>query len=346
MTAGERASTSTSTSTNVSPSATARANANIALVKYWGKRDERLRLPMNGSISFTLDGLAATTTVTFDRSLERDVLGLDGSERRGKELARVSAFLDLVRARAGGHREAVRARVVSRSEVPVGAGLASSAAGFAALALAASAAAGLELERRELSVLARLGSGSACRSVFGGFVEWRRGGDSEHGSDSFAEQLARPHEWPLRMAIALVSAEPKAEGSTEGMARTVEAAGYRHWLATVEADLRAVRRGVTARDLDLVGRTAEASCVKMHLAAASASPPIVYWREATERVVSLVPRLRDEGLEAYYTVDAGPNVAVLVPSVDCDALCERLREVDGVARVLSFGAGGDAALVP
>lgn len=324
--------------------ATARAEANIALVKYWGKRNERLRLPQNGSISLTLEGLGCETTVEPDPSLAGDRLILDGVERAGREVARVSALLDLIRVQAGGEGAAVRARVTSQSAVPVAAGLASSAAGFAALAVAGAAAYELNVSPRELSILARRGSGSACRSIFGGFVEWRRG-EAPDGSDSYAEPLLAPGEWPVGMAIAVADATAKAVGSSEGMKRSTDAPGYRHWLATVDADLAAVRRGIARRDLELVGLIAESNATKMHLAAASASPPVVYWTDATVAVVRALPRWREEGLAGWFTVDAGPNVAVLAREPDLEPLAARLREVPGIARVIVCRAGRGASLV-
>jgi len=323
--------------------ATARANANIALVKYWGKRNEQLRLPANGSISLTLDGLGATTTVTYDAAFTRDQFFLDGVERMNKEAERVYRFLDVVRAKSGVPH---KARVVSVSEVPVGAGLASSAAGFAALAVAAAAAAGTSYDARELSIFARKGSGSACRSIHGGFVEWKRG-EKTDGDDSFAEQLLAPEAWDVGMVIAIAKAAPKEIGSTEGMDRSTSAPGFLHWLATVDGDLAVVRRGIREKDLRSIGLVAEGNATKMHLAAASATPPVIYWNDATVRLVKEVARLREEeGLEGYYTVDAGPNVAVLARGKDLEPIAARLRDVAGVERVAVHKAGPGAVLVP
>jgi diphosphomevalonate decarboxylase len=323
------------------PTATARANANIALVKYWGKRNERLRLPQNGSLSLTLDGLGCETTVEVDPALAGDRLVLDGAPRAGREVERITALLDLIRARAGA---SAFARVRSESRVPVAAGLASSAAGFAALAVAGAAAYGLDLPARELSILARRGSGSACRSIYGGFVEWRRG-ERPDGEDSYAEQVLAEGEWAVGMAIAVVDAGPKDVGSTEGMERSTDAPGYRHWLATVEADLAAARRAVRARDLATLGLIAESNATKMHLAAAGARPPVVYWTEATAAIVAAVARWREEGLEGFFTVDAGPNVAVLAREADLERIAARLAACAGVTRTIVCRPGAGATLV-
>ncbi|GIW71767.1 MAG: diphosphomevalonate decarboxylase [Planctomycetota bacterium] len=320
--------------------ATARANTNIALIKYWGKRDERLRLPRNGSLSLTLEGLGAETTVEFG-ACERDRLEIDGRERTGRELERVSALLDLVREQAGLR---LGARVISTSTVPLGAGLASSAAGFAALAAAAAAAAGLELSPRELSVLARRGSGSAARSIFGGLVIWHRGSRTD-GSDSYAEQLCTPQAWPLAMAIAIIDAGEKAVGSSAGMERACRAPAYLHWEATAESDLLEARRAVAARDFGRLGLLAEASATKMHMTAAAADPPLVYWRAETARLVSRFASWRAEGCEAYFTVDAGPNVAALCRAEQLEEVARRLRAEPGVLRVLCCRAGGGVEIL-
>lgn len=322
--------------------ATAHANANVALVKYWGKRNEALRLPMNGSISLTLDGLGATTSVEFDPALKRDYFVLDGVDRVGRENERVVRFLDQIRAKA---KLAHFAKIVSKSEVPVGAGLASSAAGFAALAVAAAAAAGVEYTPRELSIFARKGSGSACRSIFGGFVEWKKG-DRGDGEDSFAEQLLPESAWDVGMAIAIAKSGPKDVGSTEGMDRSTGAPGYRHWSATVDGDLGAVRRAISDRDLRTAGLVAEGNATKMHLAAATAQPPVIYWTDVTAALIAAVVALRErDGIEAYYTIDAGPNVAVLARGADLDRIAEKLRAVPGVERVEAHKAGPGARVI-
>src|SRR5205809_700080 len=221
------------------PATTARANVNLALVKYWGKRDRALNLPATGSISLTLDGLSVEASVAFGGG-EADRVEIDGAEAAGDEALRVARFLDLVRAEAG-RRE--RALVTTRSTVPRGVGLASSAAAFAALALAASRAAGIVLDPPALSALARRGSGSAARSIFGGFVEWRRG-ERPDGRDSVAEPLAPPDFWDVRVVVAVTSSAPKAVSSRAGMERAATSPFYPAWVAGAEADLAEALRAV------------------------------------------------------------------------------------------------------
>src|SRR5205814_3850896 len=258
------------------PATTARANVNLALVKYWGKRDRALNLPATGSISLTLDGLSVEASVAFGGA-EADRVEIDGVEAGGDEAVRVARFLDVVRTEAG-RRE--RALVATRSSVPRGIGLASSAAAFAALALAASRAAGLALDPPALSALARRGSGSAARSIFGGFVEWHRG-ERADGTDSVAEPLADPGHWDVRVVVAVVSTARKPVSSRDGMTRTAASPFHPAWLAGAEADLAEARAAILARDLVWLGVVAEHSALKMHALGLGARPPLLYWRGAT-----------------------------------------------------------------
>ena len=178
--------------------AAASAGSNIAFIKYWGNYDEQLRIPMNGSISMTLDAATTTTSVEFDSSLTTDHFTLNGRRANPRATARVASHLDHFRTMA--HTD-YKARVDSTNSFPNGAGIASSASGFAALTVAASSALGLDLDRFELGRIARLGSGSACRSIDGGFVEWHRGDSHE---DSFAAPIAPVDHWDLVDIIAIV----------------------------------------------------------------------------------------------------------------------------------------------
>jgi len=319
---------------------TARANVNVALVKYWGKRDPGLNLPATGSLSLTLDRLGTEARVAFGGG-ERDRVEIDGAPAADADAARVQGFLDVVRERAG-RRE--RARVATRSTVPRGVGLASSASAFAALALAASRAAGLALDTAALSALARRGSGSAARSVLGGFVEWRRG-ERPDGTDSVADPLLAAGEWDLRVVVAVTSTLPKAVPSREGMSRAATSPLYPAWVETAEADLAAARAAVRARDLEALGSVAEHSALKMHAIGLAARPPLLYWRGATVECVHRVWVLRAEGVRAYATIDAGPQVKVLCVPADAAAVAEALAAVPGVERVLTCAPGGGAEVV-
>src|SRR5215470_117553 len=319
---------------------TARSNVNVALVKYWGKRDASLNLPATGSISVTLDGLSVDAEVGFGDS-STDELTIDGEPARGAERERLVGFLDLLRHEASC---VDRARVSTRSRVPRGAGLASSAAAFAALALAGSRAAGLRLEPPALSALARRGSGSAARSIFGGFVEWRRG-ERPDGRDSFAASLATADGWDIRVVVAVTTSQPKAVSSRAGMARALSSPFYPAWVESVEADLDEARAAIRSRDLEALGLVAEHSALAMHAVGLAARPPLLYWRAATLECMHRVWALRADGTAAFFTIDAGPQVKVLCPRADAERVAGVLREAPGVERVLTCAPGGGAEVL-
>jgi diphosphomevalonate decarboxylase len=320
--------------------AVAEANTNIALVKYWGKRDAKLNLPAVGSLSLTLDGLATRTEVHFDAALEADALTLNGAQAIGDAATRVSRFLDLVRARAGLNE---RAHVRSANNFPTAAGLASSASAFAALALAATRAAGLALPARELSILARRGSGSAARSIFGGLVEMHRGSRAD-GEDAFAEPIAS--DWDLRMVVAVTQEGPKETLSTDGMRHTAETSPYyAAWLATSEPDLAEARRAIAARDLEALGTVAERSCLAMHASAMAARPAVVYLGDSTLRGYHAIQTLRRAGRPVWFTCDAGPHIKALTLPSETTAVEAALAHVPGVLRTIVCAPGAAARIV-
>ncbi|MCB9574857.1 MAG: diphosphomevalonate decarboxylase [Kofleriaceae bacterium] len=323
---------------------TARAHANIALVKYWGKRDAERNLPAAGSLSLTLGALTTITSVGFDAALADDQLDLDGRAASGADLARTSAWLDLVRARAG---IATRARVVSANHFPTASGLASSASGFAALAVAASHAAGLALSPAELSVLARLGSGSAARSIFGGLVRMHAG-DHADGHDAVATPIPSPLAGALRMVIAIVGGGvPKTIGSRDAMQHCAETSPYyRAWIDTAVRDLAAAEAAIAAGDVAALGELTEGSALAMHAAAIASRPTVLYWQPATLAAMATVRALRAAGRAAWATMDAGPHVKVLTVAEDAGAVEAALAATPGVSDVLVSAAGGGAEVVP
>jgi len=322
--------------------ATARAGANIALVKYWGKRDPVLNLPATGSLSMTLDGLGTTTTVSFDDALARDEVVLEGQRATGAFRERVSRFLDFVRQEAG---ISAHARISTRNSVPTAAGLASSASGFAALALAATRAAGLDADLGRLARLARRGSGSAPRSLLGGFVELPAGIEDD-GTDCVPVQLAPPDAWDVALVVALAAIGPKEVGSTEGMERTRQTSPfYPVWLARAPSDLRDAREAVADRDLERLGRVAEASCFAMHGAMLGCAPPLLYWTGATVEAVRRVRTLRHDGVPGFVTIDAGPHVKVLCAASVAATFARELARVPGIESVLVERPGPGAEIV-
>ena len=313
--------------------ATAQSNANIAFVKYWGVRDVALNLPLNDSISMNLSDATTVTTVEWGDQ-GADTLEIDGRPATAGQTARASRHLDHLRRLAG---VSLRARVVSRNSFPMGTGMASSAAGFAALTVAAAAALGLDLAERDLSALARLGSGSACRSVPGGFTRWHAGHD--HAS-SYAETIAPPEHWDLRDVLAVVSTEHKAVGSAEGHTLAHTSPFLTARLADLPRRLARVQDALLARDLPTLGEELEAEAIALHVLAMTSRPPLLYWDPATVELLRLCPVWRADGLPVYFTLDAGPNVHLICEAATAPALMERLQALPSVQRVLVNGPAG------
>jgi diphosphomevalonate decarboxylase len=319
--------------------ATAQANPNIAFIKYWGNRDNLLRLPMNGSISMNLEGLYTRTTVSFQPSLPYDELIINGHEVMGAGLDRISYILDIIRGMANIHE---RAEVMSENNFPSGAGIASSASAFAALALAGSKAAGLQLSEAELSRLARRGSGSAARSIPGGFVEWQAGAEEE---DSFAFSIAEPGHWDLVDCVAIVSAAPKKTGSTEGHSVAPTSPLQAGRVADAPRRLEICRKAILERDFNTFASIVELDSDMMHAVMMTSTPALHYWKPASLDVMNCVRRWRMEGIPVCYTVDAGPNVHVMCPETEAHVVDKRLREIKGVQNVLVARAGGPAKVI-
>lgn len=319
--------------------ATAQASPNIAFIKYWGNRDNALRIPMNGSISMNLDGLFTRTTVSFQPSLPFDELIINGHEVTGPGLERVSYILDLIRDMA---KIEDRAEVMTGNNFPSGAGIASSASAFAALALAGSKAAGLNLSEKDLSRLARRGSGSASRSIPGGFVEWQAGTSDE---DSFAYSLADADHWKLVDCVAIVSASHKKTGSTEGHSLAPTSPLQAARLADAPRRLELCRQAILNCDFDAFASIVELDSDMMHSVMMTSTPALHYWKPASLEVMNRVRAWRAEGIPACYSVDAGPNVHVICPEEQAPILDRRLRDIPGVKNVLVARAGGGARIV-
>jgi diphosphomevalonate decarboxylase len=332
------------------PKATTIANANIALVKYWGKRNKELMLPQTGSISMTTEGLQAHTTVEFDSKYENDIVIVNGKEyKQGDEEYDdyVGVFLSVVRQAYPDKAKDLKVKIVSNNNFPTAAGLASSAAGFAALAAAVNEALGLNLDQKQLSMLARRGSGSATRSISGGFVEWK-GGELEDGSDCFAEQLFPPEHWPeLRMVIAVTSKKDKKVKSRAGMSASVKTSPYYSaWKNdVVPKHIEAMKKAIAEKDFKLLGQTAETNAIMMHAVAFATTPPVIYWNAGTMDIVHAVMDWRDAGMDCYFTIDGGPQVKVLCREKDVEEIKKRLKDFDNIEDVIVTQAGNPVKVV-
>jgi diphosphomevalonate decarboxylase len=316
------------------------ATPNIAVVKYWGKRDNRLNLPQNGSISVTMgETLATKTSVRFDPTYNFDRLVLNGSDASSKETSRAELVLDAVRRKAGIRHKAL---VVSENNFPTAAGIASSASGFAALSCASSEAADLSASRKELSIFARLGSGSACRSVLGGFVEWRMG-SLRDGSDSYAVQLAPASHWPaLRNIIALTDQGRKKVGSADGMEITTETSTlYPERVKSRPKILAMMRKAILSRDLASFLELTMRESSHMHAVMLDSFPPIMYLNDISRQIIQSVHEYNQEKGKvcAGYTFDAGPNAHVFTEAKYADGVEEMLRGIKGVQKTIACGVG-------
>ncbi len=319
---------------------TAIANSNTAMIKYWGKYDEKLILPMNSNISMTVDSQNTTTTVEFSKELKEDAVLINGKEQDGKPRERVSRHLDLIRNIA---KIDLKAKVMSENNFPTAVGLASSASGFAALTLAACSAAGLELDKKQLSIISRQGSGSSCRSIYGGYVEWMK---SEKSEDSYAVQIADENHLDIRDIAVVISTRKRKIPTREGMRLSMSTSPlYNARLKVVDESLKKVREAIKNKDFTTIGKTAEADCLMMHAVAMTTDPALIYWEPKTLEVMEKVYQWRDEGLECYFTIDTGANMHIFCLPGSADEIVKRVKEIPGIMDVFVSKPGGEAKLI-
>lgn len=338
-----------------SNTAVVRANVNIALIKYWGKRNEDLILPYTSSLSLTLSDLWTTTSVSFDDNLTEDCVTFDGKNLSldDSSFRRIVNMLDLVRKMAGISK---KASVISTNHVPTAAGLASSASGFAALAAASSYAAGLELSSRDLSRLARRGSGSACRSVYGGIVLWHAGsvdnsvdtssgasaGDASGDETSFAEPVDVPEDFDIAMIAVVLDSSKKSISSRDAMRRTVQTSpSYMPWVEQSAKDLRQALCAVKSSDIEMLGDAVERNSFGMHKSMRDAVPSVDYLTAKTHAVLGVVKSMRDCGWPVWATMDAGPNVKVITSASAAERVLNEL--VDRVKREFALDASSSVS---
>ena len=308
----------------------ATACSNLALVKYWGKADPETNQPATPSLSIGLEALTTTTELTVSTGTE-DEISVNNLQS-GKPIDRVRAYLNLCRDRYG-FQQAFR--LVSQNNFPTASGLASSASGFAALSLAINQLMQLKLPDKQLSQLARRGSGSAARSIFGGFVE------VVLEEDAFARPFAPAEHWPLRVVIVITDLAEKKPSSGEGMLRVAATSPhYQGWLDAHPNALDSAKQAIQERDFELLAKTSEANCMQMHLSIMTAEPPIHYWTESTIAVINKIKALRVAGCPVFFTIDAGPQVLAVCPEGTEGAIEQALEAVPGVIRIITSKVGG------
>lgn len=312
-----------------------RAYTNIALIKYWGKRDDALILPTSSSLSLTLDAFYTETSVSFDESIGKDAFYLNDTLQDEAATLKVSRFLNLFRETADVKTSAI---IKSTNYVPTAAGLASSASGMAALAGAANLATGLNLSPQELSIFARQGSGSATRSIYGGFVEWQKGTSS---MDSYAVKIDDAA-WDIGMLVVVVNKKQKELSSREGMKQTVATSPfYSGWVESTAVDLVTIKKAIRDQDFEQVGEITESNGMKMHGTMLGANPPISYWEPDSVVAMQLVRQLRKQGIPCYFTMDAGPNVKVLCRLSDSQKIKTAFLNYFNEEQLIISGPGSD-----
>ena len=333
----------------------ASANANIALIKYWGKRDEFFMLPTKSSVSVSLDALKTTTEITF---CDFDSVKINGEVVDSETNVKVLRFLHLFRRQFSIDRsfqdpsfqdpslQDSSFQINSVNNFPTAAGLASSASGFAALAKGLNELCKLNLDSKELSILARRGSGSASRSIVGGFNLWHKG-VLPQGIDSYSEQIFKAEHWPdLRIIVVVVQAKKKLISSTQAMQITVKTSRiYQDWLKSSERRVKLILDAIGNKDLDIVGELAQIDCLEMHETMRTSNPAINYWTDKTVKIIEIVNQLRACGIQAYFTIDAGPNVKILTLDKYQDKILSELKNIEdiniGDIRVIVSGVAGD-----
>lgn len=308
--------------------ATAVSPANIAFIKYWGKKDEEERIPLNDSFSMTTDEAYTTTTVEFSPEYQTDIVEMAGADVTGQEIARTVGFLDYLR--ANGYSE-LKARVRTKNSFPKGAGAASSASGFAALAVAGNASLGMKLSEREMTVITRIGSGSACRSIPDGFVYWKT---AERSDDSYAFSLY-PHDyWDLRDILVFVDQSMKKIPTTDGMKDIRSSPFWKARIASVPERMERMLQAFKNREFLKFGEILEEECLNMHAVMMTQKPPLYYLNHSTFRIMERVRHLRESGIPAYYTMDAGPNVHIICTSEYESAITDAMKITAGVKQVI------------
>ncbi|KPN82036.1 MULTISPECIES: diphosphomevalonate decarboxylase [Lactobacillaceae] len=297
---------------------TARAHTNIALVKYWGKENEELIIPANSSLSLTLDEFYTDTSVQFDESLSSDEVTLNGNVVDDEKITK---FMDIIRQKTNIN---TFARIESTNHVPTSAGLASSASAYAALAAAGSKAYGLNLSQKDLSRLARRGSGSATRSIFGGFAAWHKGTDDE---SSYGYSIEDPVKMDVNMIAIILDNQPKKISSRKGMKISIETSPYyQSWIQQTTADFQTIEEAIKENDFTTLGKTAELNAMRMHSLTLSSDPSYLYINADSLEVINMVKELRENGVECYYTMDAGPNVKIICQSDKISAITDKLSD--------------------
>lgn len=307
--------------------ATAVAPSNIAFIKYWGKKEEELKLPENGSISMNLSNLLTVTTVEFDPELKEDLVMINGV-KNSTESNRVIKHLDLIRSMAF---NTFKAKVLSMSNFPIGTGLSSSASGFAALTVAAVNALGIKLDEKKLSILARIGSGSASRSIPNGFVEWKAGKNS---NSSYSVSIFPLNQFNILDIVAIVSNNKKEVSTTDGQKLARTSPLFKNRLAGINKKIKEIKRLIKLKDFKNFGELVEEEAIELHKIMQTSSPPLNYLQPETIKMMELVKKWRSEGVEVYFTLNTGQDVHLIIEEKNKELLLDKLKNIKEVKNII------------
>jgi diphosphomevalonate decarboxylase len=312
------------------------AHPNIALVKYWGKRDEQLNLPAVGSISVTLDELQTKTTIEKLIGKCQDEIIFNDVIADEKEAGKIRKYIDLFREKSN---EKIYLKITTSNNFPTSAGLASSASGFAALAKGLSEIFELKLDAKELSRFARLGSGSAARSIFGGYVQLHKG-ILPSGKDCFAEQILAADDFPLKIIIAITDKTPKKVSSRKGMKESQQTSPYYNaWVESSDNDLLVMKKAIIEKDFFTIAEISIQSCLKMHSVMMTTQPPLIYWNSKTFAIIEQVLKMYNEKFPVFFTIDAGPQVKIFTVEGEEKKIIENLKNLNLIDEHFVIGIG-------
>lgn len=311
---------------------TAIATSNIAFTKYWGRKDETLRLPINGSVAMTLSNLLTTTTVEFDDKLKKDDITIN-NDKNEKEVEKVIKHLNRIRKLAGIE---TFAKVVSVNSFPTGTGLSSSSSGFAALTVAAADAAGLKLSEKELGILSRQASGASIRSIPGGFVEWLDGDTSEA---SYAKTIFTKDHWGIADVVAVVSKERKDVATSQGHEGANTSPFMEARIAKMKQKNETVKKLINEKNFKEFGEFIEAEALELHAIYMTQTPSLIYLTPKSLMVIKMCKKWRSEGLPVYFTVNTGQDVHLIVEKENVEKLQNKLKEISEVKEVIVNYAG-------
>lgn len=315
---------------------TAVANSNIAFIKYWGRKDEILRLPTNGSVSMTLDNLSTTTTVEFSEKYLKDIFNIDDEKIENPKLVK---HLDRIRKIANID---LKAKVVSKNNFPASTGLSSSASGYSALTVAACSALNLKLSKKELSILSRQGSGSSCRSMYSGYVEWL---DSDKSEESYSVQLYDEKYWDLIDIVCVVSKEKKLVPTSIGQTYAQTSPFFQTRLDYIKNRIKNCKKYIQEKNFSELGKLIEQEALDLHCIMLSSYPHLIYWSTGTLKLMKLVQEWRKEHIEVYFTVNTGQNIHLICENKNKEKVMDKLNNLDFVKKTIVNHAGQEPKII-